>query len=61
MTADASLPAPVIVAAALLIRTALGELRQPGGARERWAWTTDRPAMAGGAVAAMAVLLLGRH
>lgn len=62
MAADASLVAPVIVIAALIIKTALGELRHPGSAREEWAFATDRMALAAGATAATAVVLLGwRH
>ncbi|MFK4101495.1 hypothetical protein ACI2L1_15700 [Streptomyces sp. NPDC019531] len=49
-----SLRAPAIVAAALVIRTAVGELRHPGSAREQWAFATDRRA-----VAAAAVVVLG--
>ncbi|MFI1358078.1 hypothetical protein ACH4TV_31510 [Streptomyces sp. NPDC020898] len=61
MAADASLLAPAIVAAALAIRTAVSELRDPGSARAQWAFATNRRAMAAGAVAAAAVVLLGRH
>ncbi|MDQ0831388.1 hypothetical protein QF032_003232 [Streptomyces achromogenes] len=61
MAADASLLAPAIVAAALVIRTALSEIKRPGSAREQWAFASDRRAVAAGATAAAAVVLLGWH
>ena len=61
MAADTSLLAPAIMAAALVIRTAVGELRRPGSAREEWAFATNRRAMAAGTATAAAVVLLGRH
>ncbi|WMD02907.1 hypothetical protein [Streptomyces sp. FXY-T5] len=59
MAAEASLLAPAIVIAVLVIRTALGELRHPGSAREEWAFATDRKAAAAGATAAAAINVLG--
>ncbi|MFG2456531.1 hypothetical protein ACGFWE_05600 [Streptomyces sp. NPDC048523] len=61
MAADSSLLAPAIVAAALVIRTAVGELRHPGSAREQWAFAASRRAVAAGATTAAAVVLLGWH
>ncbi|WP_327698959.1 hypothetical protein [Streptomyces sp. NBC_00459] len=61
MAADTSLLAPAIMAAVLVVRTAVGELRRPGSAREEWAFATDRRAMAAGAASAAAVVLLGCH
>ncbi|WP_327418210.1 hypothetical protein [Streptomyces sp. NBC_01233] len=60
---DASLLAPVIVIAALVIRTAITELRHPGSARRRWAFTTSPRAMTAGATVAAATVLIGgtRH
>ncbi|MFF5160689.1 hypothetical protein ACFY3N_31450 [Streptomyces sp. NPDC000348] len=57
---DLGLLAPAIIAAALVIRTAIGELRSPGSARAQWAFATDRRALAAGIVAAAATRLLGR-
>lgn len=56
---DASLLAPVIIIAALIIRTALTELRHPGRARRQWAFTTRPGAMAAGTTAAAATALIG--
>ncbi|MEF2528897.1 MULTISPECIES: hypothetical protein [Streptomyces] len=56
---DASLLAPVLVAAALVIRTAVVEMRQPGSARRTWAFTGSPRAMAAGATVTAAVLLTG--
>ncbi|MER6130023.1 nitronate monooxygenase, partial [Streptomyces sp. NPDC001795] len=36
---DAGLIAPVVIAAALVIRTAIAELRAPGTTRATWAFT----------------------
>jgi hypothetical protein len=59
MTTAASWLAPVIIAAALVVRTAIGELRRPGSARQEWVFVTDGTALAGGAVAGAAVIWLG--
>jgi hypothetical protein len=61
MATDASLLAPAIIIAALVVRTALGELRQQGTAREQWAFATDRRAVAAGVTTAGATILLGWH
>ncbi|MCX5588972.1 hypothetical protein [Streptomyces erythrochromogenes] len=45
-----------IIVAALVIRTAVAELRAPGSARRQWAFLTDRRAWA---VAAGTALVLG--
>ncbi|MEW2585604.1 hypothetical protein [Streptomyces virginiae] len=54
-----SLLAPVIILAALVIRTALTELRQPGSARHQWAFATSPAAMAAGATVAAAITVIG--
>ncbi|WP_327322582.1 hypothetical protein OG735_08875 [Streptomyces sp. NBC_01210] len=56
---DASLLAPVIVIAALVIRTAVTELRHPGSARRQWAFATSPRPMAAGATVAAATVLIG--
>lgn len=56
---DTSLLAPVIVIAALVIRTALTEFRDPGSARRQWAFVTNARAMAAGATVAAATILIG--
>ncbi|WP_331747337.1 hypothetical protein OG365_40300 (plasmid) [Streptomyces sp. NBC_00853] len=56
---DASLLAPVIVIASLVIRTAVTELRRPGSGRRQWAFATSPLAMASGATAAAATVLTG--
>ncbi|MCX4776925.1 hypothetical protein [Streptomyces sp. NBC_01264] len=54
-----SLLAPVIVIAALVIRTALTELRDPGSAQRQWAFAANARAMAVGATVASAIILIG--
>jgi hypothetical protein len=49
---DGSLMAPAAVAALLVIRTALVEIRQPGTARRQWCFLSNRRAMTAGAVVA---------
>lgn len=56
---DASLLAPVIVIAALVIRTAITELRHPGTARRQWGFATSPRAMAAGATVAATTVLTG--
>ncbi|MFJ8948187.1 hypothetical protein ACIRG4_33960 [Streptomyces sp. NPDC102395] len=56
---DASLLAPVVVSAALVIRTAVTELRHPGSARRQWEFVTSLRAMAAGATVAAAMVLIG--
>ncbi|MET9852104.1 hypothetical protein ABZY57_03975 [Streptomyces sp. NPDC006450] len=59
---DTSLLTPLIIIAALVIRTALTELRHPGSARRLWAFATSPKAMAAGAsVAAATVLIAATH
>ncbi|WP_431967904.1 hypothetical protein [Actinacidiphila sp. bgisy160] len=52
--------APAVIAAALMIRTAVGELRHPGSARAQWDFASSRRPLAAGAVTAAATCLLGR-
>ncbi|MEW2265492.1 hypothetical protein ACGF5T_32320 [Streptomyces sp. NPDC047853] len=49
----------MIVIAALIIRTALTELRHPGIARRQWVFTTRPGPMAAGATAAAATVMIG--
>ncbi|MEU7601894.1 hypothetical protein AB0B78_31950 [Streptomyces sp. NPDC040724] len=48
-----------IVMAALVIRTAVAEIREPGSGRRQWAFLTDRRAMATGAAVGLALGVLG--
>ncbi|MFE7095435.1 hypothetical protein [Streptomyces erythrochromogenes] len=48
-----------IILAALVIRTAVAELRAPGSARRQWAFLTDRRAWAAGVGTALALGALG--
>jgi hypothetical protein len=59
MTADTSLLAPIVIAAAVVIKTAIAELPRPGSTRREWAFATDSSAMAGGAAASAAIIWLG--
>ncbi|MET7377827.1 hypothetical protein ABZT08_03235 [Streptomyces sp. NPDC005526] len=60
MTDDASLLAPAIFIAAIVIRTALLELRHPGNARQQWATLAgDGKALAAGGTTGVATVLLG--
>ncbi|QKZ18378.1 hypothetical protein [Streptomyces chartreusis] len=52
---EPSLVTALVVAAALAIKTAVLELRDPGSARREWAFLTDRVALAGGALTAVVV------
>ncbi|MES5819777.1 hypothetical protein [Streptomyces sp. RG80] len=61
MATETSLLAPAIIIAALVVRTALGELRHRATAREQWAFATDHRAVAAGGTTAGAVILLGWH
>ncbi|MFI1066627.1 hypothetical protein ACH4TC_32660 [Streptomyces spororaveus] len=56
---DTSLLAPVIILAALVVRTALTELKHPGSARRQWAFVTNPKAMAAGTTVAAATVLIG--
>ncbi|MFI7358958.1 hypothetical protein ACIBTP_34130 [Streptomyces avidinii] len=59
MSSAAAVLPVVVITAALVIRTAIGELRRPGSARLQWAFAADGRALAGGAAAAAATVLLG--
>ncbi|WP_046779586.1 hypothetical protein [Streptomyces yangpuensis] len=48
-----------VVLAALVIRAAVEELREPGRGRARWAFLKDRRALAAGAVVTVALGSLG--
>ncbi|MFI7357870.1 hypothetical protein ACIBTP_28600 [Streptomyces avidinii] len=50
----------VIVVAALVIRTAIAEIRRPGSGRRHWRFLTDPRALAIGALTALLLGLLAR-
>ncbi|WP_328425870.1 hypothetical protein [Streptomyces sp. NBC_00443] len=52
---EPSLATALVVTAVLVIKTAVLELRDPGSARREWAFVTDRVALAGGSLTALAV------
>ncbi|WP_432193988.1 hypothetical protein [Streptomyces sp. bgisy027] len=52
---EPSLVTALVVAAVLVIKTAVLELRDPGSARREWAFLADRVALAGGALTALVV------
>ncbi|MFF8358766.1 hypothetical protein ACF063_35510 [Streptomyces chartreusis] len=52
---EPTLVTALVVAAVLVIKTAVLELRDPGSARREWAFLTDRVALAGGALTALVV------
>lgn len=56
---DASVLPVAVIAAALVIRTALNEIRTPGRARQEWAFVTDGEAVLAGAVAALCLGAMG--
>lgn len=56
---DGSLITPATVAALLVVRTALVEIRHPGSARRQWRFLTDRRAMAAGATVALLLCVGG--
>ncbi|MFD6229443.1 hypothetical protein ACFWFZ_21615 [Streptomyces sp. NPDC060232] len=56
---EATLLLAAIVLAALVIRAAVEELREPGRGRARWAFLKDRRALAAGAVVMLALGTLG--
>ncbi|WP_240797868.1 hypothetical protein [Streptomyces sp. F001] len=56
---DPSVMTVAIVIAALVIKTAVLEFRDPGTARREWAFVRDGVALAGGSVTALAVSALG--
>ncbi|MFE7763059.1 hypothetical protein [Streptomyces sp. NPDC057438] len=55
-SATGVLPVAIVIAA-LVIKTAIGELRTPGSARRQWQFASDRRALAAGT--AIATVLLG--
>ncbi|WP_367318683.1 hypothetical protein [Streptomyces sp. HUAS ZL42] len=56
---DTSLVAPVTVAALLIIRTALVEMRHPGSARRQWCFAARRRPMTAGATVAVLLCVGG--
>lgn len=56
---DHSVMPVAIIAAVLVIRTALMELRQPGSARREWAFVSNGPSLAAGLLAALLLGALG--
>ncbi|WP_327686409.1 hypothetical protein [Streptomyces sp. NBC_00467] len=59
MNGPGSLLTVAIVVAALVIRTAVAELRNPGSARTQWAFVTNTRAVTTGAATAVMLGLLG--
>ncbi|MFE2876163.1 hypothetical protein ACFXG6_05870 [Streptomyces roseus] len=55
----ATLLVAAIVLAALVVKAAAAELREPGSGRRQWTFLTDRRAVAAGAVTALALGLPG--
>ena len=56
---DASVLTVAVIAAALVVKTALNEIRRPGSARQEWAFVTDGVAMLSGATAALCLGAMG--
>ncbi|MET9569548.1 hypothetical protein ACFYNW_23785 [Streptomyces virginiae] len=56
---EATVLLATVVLAALVIRTAVEELREPGRGRARWAFLKDRRALAAGAFLMVALGSLG--
>lgn len=56
---EASLMAPVIIVAMLVIRTALVEMRHPGSARRQWCFLARGRPMAAGATVAVLLSVVG--
>ncbi|MEV6408942.1 hypothetical protein AB0M58_39415 [Streptomyces bobili] len=59
MAGGTSVLMPVIIVAALVIRSAFIEIRHPGSARREWAFITIRRAMAAAGVVAVTVTAIG--
>ncbi|MEV0925178.1 hypothetical protein AB0I99_08610 [Streptomyces spongiicola] len=59
MDGTASLLTVAIVAAALVVRAALAELRDPGSTRARWAFASGTRAVTAGAVTAVVLGFVG--
>ncbi|MFJ7586854.1 hypothetical protein ACIQZO_05555 [Streptomyces sp. NPDC097617] len=55
----ATLLAVTVVLAALVIRTAVAELREPGSGRRQWTFLSDRRALCAGALTAVILGMLG--
>ncbi|MER5812559.1 hypothetical protein ABT143_30975 [Streptomyces sp. NPDC002033] len=55
----ATLLAAAIVVAALVVKTALDEFREPGSGRRQWLFPTDPRAVSAGAVTALVLGPLG--
>ncbi|UFQ18913.1 MULTISPECIES: hypothetical protein [Streptomyces] len=56
---DTSLLPAAVIAAALVIRTALHEIRIPGSARQEWGFLNQRKAVLSGAVTALCLVVMG--
>ncbi|MET9426552.1 MULTISPECIES: hypothetical protein [unclassified Streptomyces] len=56
---DPSVVTVAVIAAALVVRTTVAELREPGSARREWAFVTNSHAMAAGTVAALLLGIVG--
>lgn len=56
---EPTLATALILIVALIIKTAVLQLRDPGSARREWAFVNDTGALAGGALTALAVGALG--
>ncbi|MFI5666305.1 hypothetical protein [Streptomyces sp. NPDC051704] len=48
-----------IVIAAVVVRTAVAELREPGSGRRQWSFLSDSRALSAGAITALVLGLLG--
>ncbi|WP_432076207.1 hypothetical protein [Streptomyces wuyuanensis] len=59
MNGPASVLTVAIVIAALVIRTALAEMRRPGSARTQWAVATNARALTAGALTTAVLGLIG--
>lgn len=56
---DPSVMTVAIIVAALIIKTAVGELREPGSARREWAFATNASALTAGLTAAVFLGAMG--
>ncbi|WP_371575992.1 hypothetical protein [Streptomyces sp. NBC_01314] len=57
--AATSLMPVVVVIAALVIRTAIGEIRRPGSARKQWAFVASGRAMTAGLATTLVIAVMG--
>ncbi|MCL7424843.1 hypothetical protein [Streptomyces sp. YS415] len=55
MDPSASATTVAVIIAALVVRSAVLEMRQSGSARREWAWVTDKGAWTGGSLTALVV------